>query len=456
MRVGFYFFVALVVLGSLVHSATHTLLPNTTDPAALAQALGPKGYLILSKSFGSLMFTIRDIPEHERLSVVRGAEPFITPDMDNDDKALLIEIIGRITPSEEREEVLDSVRTLCKKLRVEKNFSKVEIISDLASIPRAQRQEVIGRVSKAFRDERAKGHTKGAEGRWLRILLNGEASRYHDQRRFVNPSQVHQIAGTQVSLPSGSQAASAAAAEAACNASAPQTMRLNDAILHQVRHRLKGIDLLSLKKINATINHHIPIIWTNSADAQRAADTFKKGFEGAPETDLNDLRVIVTFLKTFHPHAVQEWVIGFLGESMDAYDNHGVSCVKGIHERAILGLRGIDKELDAIFKQVEGPEFAKFTFSASNFGDPTGAQFVARKLLELGYVRGKTTPKEAGELYRDYLQSLLEENLSLKTDPKYKDQPKGYAELIRENLEDNNAESQLRNHLYPAADSTKP
>ena len=125
---------------------------------------------------------------------------------------------------------------------------------------------------------------------------------------------------------------------------------------------------------------------------------------------------------------------------MNAYAGpSGVSCVKGIQERYVLGLRGLgDEELDKLFAQAEGPMLAARVFAGSNFGHekdgPKNARFVARKLVELGWT-SKTTPEDAGKMYKKFLEGVLKDNPTLARDSNYKDQPESYAELVEGDLE---------------------
>lgn len=66
-----------------------------------------------------------------------------------------------------------------------------------------------------------------------------------------------------------------------------------------------------------------------------------------------ELSITITFIQTFHISKMEQWIHGFVGESITAYANrNNRSCNKGIKERVATGLRGIDTEIDELFAQV--------------------------------------------------------------------------------------------------------
>ena len=91
---------------------------------------------------------------------------------------------------------------------------------------------------------------------------------------------------------------------------------------------------------------------------QNALAALRDGWE---KDSLPNLQKVVTFLDMFHPHQFDVWFSGFITESITAYLNsqHQQSCTKGIKERILTGLRGIDPGLDSIFKHAEAPLLMK-------------------------------------------------------------------------------------------------
>lgn len=83
------------------------------------------------------------------------------------------------------------------------------------------------------------------------------------------------------------------------------------------------------------------------------------------------LRVAVTFIQKFHADKMEQWIVGFVNESIDAYKNSSnpLSCSKGIRERVATGLRGIDTDLDKLFIQAEAPMLVKNWLKSWNLNE---------------------------------------------------------------------------------------
>lgn len=327
---------------------------------------------------------------------------------------------------------------------------KRDIVFGLRRVPSAQREGVVQRTLEDFRAAERRGETEGAEDRVMFTVFFRQANPHipreapQEEQPFVNPFQVHQYADTPVELP---RASSPHPHGAACaEKPTPKTLKLNDAILYKIHEILHGHPLLPIEDVRRLILERIPHTWSKPEDQAKAKSAFIKGFSNAPSSEIEDLRTVVTFLQEHHPHSFDLWLSGFLGEALTAYEGpEGSSCIKGIRERAVLGLRSIDPHLDVIFEQVEGPELAKRVFADSNPATPKGLKFIATKLKELGYVPGKTTPEEGGRLYNHYLQSLADEYPSVKN--LY---DKNQIEFLSETIESAlSPGGPLRTHLRP-------
>lgn len=73
------------------------------------------------------------------------------------------------------------------------------------------------------------------------------------------------------------------------------------------------------------------------------------------------LTTAIDFIQKFHVNKMQQWLEGFVRESIEAYKDSisSTSCNKGIKERIVTGFRGIDEDLDELFKQAEAPMLFK-------------------------------------------------------------------------------------------------
>ena len=147
-------------------------------------------------------------------------------------------------------------------------------------------------------------------------------------------------------------------------ASASKTISLIDSVLNNVQDRISSTMAYSKAKtiIGQAINRFIPI--AQQADAKRAIF-----YRLASDIDYEEqLRLIITFMQTFHKDKMGQWIAGFVNESIIAYvnSNNPTSCSKGIRERVVTGLRGIDAELDKFFAQAEAPILMKNWLKAWN------------------------------------------------------------------------------------------
>ena len=127
-----------------------------------------------------------------------------------------------------------------------------------------------------------------------------------------------------------------------------------------------------------------------------------------PDTPVK-LNKILFFLDTYYPDRINQWMTGFVGESIEAYQNsiNSLSCVKGINERMVTGLRGIDPELDDIFAPAEGDLYAKKILRNIDFN--VNAQKVAEELMKVGITLASSL-EGAREAYKQFLCAEIEKN----------------------------------------------
>jgi hypothetical protein len=133
---------------------------------------------------------------------------------------------------------------------------------------------------------------------------------------------------------------------------APVNPTLYDAALENITVRMQDQPLIDLEEaqhiISKRIEEHI------APDQQeQAAEALSKMVRAM---DQQILQLVLSFIRKFYPDNLQLWVKGFIEESIVAYINsiNKISRSKGVKERSITGLRGIDSELDSLFAPAEG------------------------------------------------------------------------------------------------------
>lgn len=167
--------------------------------------------------------------------------------------------------------------------------------------------------------------------------------------------EIHNYANTKVKLPQSSASAAMEMSAASSATSAPKQIKLIDAVFDYIIASLKNVPLISYSDSQKLI---IQAIDTYIPEGQR--NLAKKAALHRLSCDINyeqQICLVVTFMKIFHQDKMQQWIEGFVRESIEAYINSSnpTSCSKGIRERTATGLRGIDTGLDKIFAQAEGP-----------------------------------------------------------------------------------------------------
>jgi hypothetical protein len=156
-------------------------------------------------------------------------------------------------------------------------------------------------------------------------------------------------------------------------------MRLNDAVLQNIKDRVGAAVLPHPHDVDILLNRWVNENYTDATQNALAIQALNANWE--TETP-QKLALIALFLETYHFENFDTWMKGFIGESLEAYKgrSNSLSCVKGINERIVTGLRGIDAELDALFAVAEGPEMIKRFFTNLNIGETAGATFVVEAL----------------------------------------------------------------------------
>lgn len=175
------------------------------------------------------------------------------------------------------------------------------------------------------------------------------------------------------------------------------------AIFDHMSSQIKG-NLLSYseaaKIMNDAIQRHIP---SDRQEEAREVAFFRL------ESDIDyeqQICLVITFLQQEHPESIGLWIHGFVEESINAYSaGNRISCTKGIKERSATGLRGIDKTLDSLFAQAEGPVFIKNFYIPLWNIDSNISQVV--QLLKEGGLTTEHTASEAAEIFKQVFTKQL-------------------------------------------------
>lgn len=244
------------------------------------------------------------------------------------------------------------------------------------------------------------------------------------------------------------------AAGAAC--ASPQEKKLNDAVLEAVQQRLAQKKIKPVSYKNAM--EHIRNILKTQYQGKELTSAEKAIIDGL-EGDRNakyrqELQDVYNFMWLFHKNKMELWMSQFIGESIKAYEGrtNPTSCLKGIQERIVLGLRGIDDELDQMFAQPEGANLLQRSLDRLNIiaGNPQererNAKFVAERLVEEGYTL-ETTPKEAGKMIMRFVHKQLKESKLSRTQKTiFLQMNPVYGETVEEDLKEEEG-SVLKPHL---------
>lgn len=115
------------------------------------------------------------------------------------------------------------------------------------------------------------------------------------------------------------------------------------------------------------------------------------------------------------------WFEGFIEESIIAYQNsqNQLSCSKGVKERILTGLRGVDVELDNTFKYAEAPLLMKnYINTQYNVHDETVQQRIIAMLNEKDIEQQSPLNDAQLVLYKDMMLKLHQYGVEIPGDIK--------------------------------------
>ena len=191
-----------------------------------------------------------------------------------------------------------------------------------------------------------------------------------------------------------------------CSTSASGPIKLIDAVFQNMQSRIKSIMLFTdvTDILDKAIDKFLPI--SDIGEAKKAVLYRISSDEDYEEK----LGIVVTFVQTFHPDKIEQWVAGFVNESITAYANRDnpTSCSKGIRERTATGLRGIDTELDKFFAQVEAPILMKNWLKAWNLLElkNEATQELATQLKSKGITKSSSSA-DAAHAFKELAKEQL-------------------------------------------------
>ena len=207
--------------------------------------------------------------------------------------------------------------------------------------------------------------------------------------------RVHDYANTEVAVKS----------DKSC--SSPKTMRVNDAVIQIIENHLKKTTLANASEITTRLTDWIDEKYQKATANALARQAMSYGWTDA-NTPPRNLILVFSFLTQHYPDHFDVWLRGYITESITAYENrvNPLSCVKGIDERIITGLRGIAPDIDALYETPERNEMVKSIFTNYNIGTPDGAIQVARVLLNHS-ITASNTAEEAVPIFEQFLTEKI-------------------------------------------------
>jgi len=200
---------------------------------------------------------------------------------------------------------------------------------------------------------------------------------------------------------------------------------IQETVMGWLEEKLEGTRLLplaqALEAVDQWIQDHVP-----PEDHAQARAKIKSGME--TEKAKEYLVSAYTFVTTFHLEKMAAYLEGFVGESLDAYADRADpgSCIKGVEERVITGLRSLDEKLDLVFAPAETLQTAKAFLANANFG--ANPNWMVQKLKELGATDGPSAAIAFTEFGRKHIGAL---NLGA-AEEEYIQQIKALAETLEE------------------------
>ena len=208
--------------------------------------------------------------------------------------------------------------------------------------------------------------------------------------------EIHDYAGAYVEVPTKT--------ESGTSASSTKTMLLNDAIMEYVATRVVGKTLPKTESIKKALQTWINANYTARDQRDLAHHAVGKDWNvNTPHT----LRKVMVFLQTYHPDKVDIWMRGFVDESINAFSSKPLSCILGIDQRIVTGLRGIDPELDAIFMPPENVLLIKsFIRNKLNINDSANLHVIVSHLWDQG-IRSDCNVEVAAPLFATFIKTEI-------------------------------------------------
>lgn len=153
------------------------------------------------------------------------------------------------------------------------------------------------------------------------------------------------------------------------------------------------------------------------------------------ESSLDILDTSIRFLEMFHPEYVEEWINGFLRESIEMN-----SCTQGALERSITGFRGInDENLEFIFAQPERKQLLLYflkeglnLFDENLYRKNNNIQNIVKLLKENGVTKN-TSERQIQGIIENYIKNHII-SLGLEVEDNF-DDAKVIIEIIMDNYE---------------------
>jgi hypothetical protein len=255
---------------------------------------------------------------------------------------------------------------------------------------------------------------------------NGQQPRHEGNHEHIPAMEIHDYMNTRIEQPISTSASTNSLASCASTVS----VSLNDAVFDNITARLHTSRALTKDQILTRIHAWIDQKYLEPAQNRKAKESIDKGWNSHSITRIS---AVLNFLDETHPASLDTWMSGFIGESIIAYSSaNSTSCSKGIDERIVTGLRGIDPQIDALFATPEKKEMVKRFFTSINIGNPVGAKFVARELNTRG-ITLRSTPEQAAAALRAFIsEQIASHGLSAGG---YESQIKTMAETLSDNYD---------------------
>jgi hypothetical protein len=147
-----------------------------------------------------------------------------------------------------------------------------------------------------------------------------------------------------------------------------QRRTINNVVRDYLRRKIENFyrDFTSnqvMEDLDHLIRTHLPI--------QQQENAIRRIGELLNNESVENFSITLQYLHHYHPQEIGIWIVGFLGESVEAN-----SCTAGAMERIATGLRGInDAELNQIFGGAEGRQlFSMFLSNTLNIISPSANQ----------------------------------------------------------------------------------